>query len=131
MKARNESIQTDIRKAYEEELRGSSLDIYCVSNVDYAEFAESGNEEIAKASGIPQLHQHCYSVISGAMFFETENFLCAELPALLKSIELFVDALPTGNDRPTRHFGSGHRIYQGPTVSVRDPRCSRSLADSK
>ncbi|RYP86399.1 hypothetical protein DL770_004904 [Monosporascus sp. CRB-9-2] len=91
IEARNEHVKGGLRKAYATKVPGKKLDVFCVSNTTYEKYSEKGNEELVRASGIPQLRQFCHSITAEAQFREALNRLQARLPNLINSLELWAN----------------------------------------
>ncbi|RYO92978.1 hypothetical protein DL762_001340 [Monosporascus cannonballus] len=91
IEARNEHIKDGLRKAYAAKIPGEKLDVFCVSNTTYEKYSEKGDEELVRASGIPQLRQFCHSITAEAQFREALDRLQARLPTLINSLELWAN----------------------------------------
>ncbi|RYP68754.1 hypothetical protein DL771_006484 [Monosporascus sp. 5C6A] len=91
IEARNEHVKDGLRKAYAAKVPGEKLDVFCVSNTTYEKYSEKGDEELIRASGIPQLRQFCHSITAEAQFREALDRLQARLPNLINSLELWAN----------------------------------------
>ncbi|RYP26651.1 hypothetical protein DL767_007934 [Monosporascus sp. MG133] len=91
IEARNEHVKDGLRKAYAAKVPGEKLDVFCVSNTTYEKYSEKGDQELVRASGIPQLRQFCHSITAEAQFREALDRLQARLPNLINSLELWAN----------------------------------------
>ncbi|RYP02574.1 hypothetical protein DL764_005748 [Monosporascus ibericus] len=99
IEARNEHVKDGLRKAYAAKVPGEKLDVFCVSNTTYEKYSEKGDEELVRASGIPQLRQFCHSITAEAQFREALDRLQARLPNLINSLELWANTNLAAHER--------------------------------
>ncbi|RYP61155.1 hypothetical protein DL769_007837 [Monosporascus sp. CRB-8-3] len=99
IEARNEHVKDGLRKAYAAKVPGKELDVFCVSNTTYEKYSEKGDEELVRASGIPQLRQFCHSITAEAQFREALDQLQARLPNLINSLELWANTSLAAHER--------------------------------
>jgi len=84
-------VKTGLQNAYAEEFEGTTLNIFCVSNIWYEKYKHSkGTSDVAPrlvtTSGIPELRRFCYSLSTQSRFDEAMHFLRTTLPSILTSI---------------------------------------------
>ncbi|RYP44610.1 hypothetical protein DL768_008931 [Monosporascus sp. mg162] len=110
IEARNEHVKDGLRKAYAAKVPGGKLDVFCVSNTTYEKYSEKGDEELVRASGIPQLRQFCHSITAEAQFREALDRLQARLPNLINSLELWANTNLATHER--EHFVLDVCVYR-------------------
>lgn len=91
MKARNEFVRSGLQRAYLEKVKHKTLEVFCVSNVDYNKHSRKGHRDSAKATEIPALRTFCYAINARAQLAESIAFLLAKLPSLLGSARLWME----------------------------------------
>ena len=87
--ARNEKVARDLRHKYASYFEPGSLPVYCVDNRMYH---TCRNTQEALLSGIPGLRKFCYSIPAKAQFRAGSHYMGTQLPSLISSIELWVEA---------------------------------------
>ena|SRR5579862_891129 len=95
--ARNAHVTKQLQQAYSELISTGELRVFCVGNDDYKKFKslqKRGKPALIDATGVPSLRQFCRSVPAKAQFKNGLQFLEAQIPVLLRSIELWVSAGP-------------------------------------
>lgn len=92
---RNTQVTDDLLEQYQDYRLTATSKIFCVSNKTYWEFR---NRPIAIArpylvtSGIIDLRRHCIEIVAQSRLVAITEFVRDRIPALLDSIELWVDA---------------------------------------
>ena len=89
IRARNQEVKNNLQKAYAEAFSPKRLPVFCVDNAYYQEqeFPQAVN-----VSGIPDLRRYCLSLPGRALFRSAETVLNGHLPALVNSLEIWLDA---------------------------------------
>lgn len=100
MQARNKHVEVGLQNAYAAKVPGRKLDVFCVSNTMYEKYAEQGNEDLVRASCIPELRQFCYGISSEAHFREALHFMRSELLNLIKSLQIWSGTSDENIDQP-------------------------------
>lgn len=86
---RNRRVETDLRDKYAADFRPNQLAVFCVDNCTYH---ACRTEEEAYLSGIPALRKFCYEIPARAQFRSAHHFISTELPSLISSIKLWIEA---------------------------------------
>jgi hypothetical protein len=92
---RNDKVSRDLRQQYRNHPIATSLRIFCVSNSTYWDTREKPSDialPYLQFSGIMDLRRYCIGVVAQSRLEATRKFIKDEIPALLGSIELWVDA---------------------------------------
>jgi hypothetical protein len=95
VKLRNGKVSRDLRQQYRNHPIATSLSIFCVSNSTYWDNREKPSDvalPYLKFSGIIDLRRYCIGVVAQSRLEATRKFIKDEIPALLGSIELWIDA---------------------------------------
>jgi hypothetical protein len=95
VKLRNDKVSRRLREEYRNHPVASSLRIFCVSNNIYWDNREKPPDvalPYLNFSGILELRRYCIGVVAQSRLDATRKFIKDEIPALLGSIELWVDA---------------------------------------
>lgn len=122
IEARNEHVKEGLGKAYASKAPGKKLDVFCVSNTTYEKYSEKGNDELVRASGIPELRRFCHSITADAQFREASHFLRSTLPSLINSLELWANTNLVVHQREQILLDVGvYRILTDVTNQVRLP----------
>lgn len=93
--ARNGTIEQKAHQRYGKAIDKTILNIFCVGNKDYEGHELSYQEVRAvalKKSGILELRNFCHSVVAKAQFRASNHFLDTEIPNLVQSLRLWIDA---------------------------------------
>jgi hypothetical protein len=92
---RNAQVSNHLLEQYQDNLLTAALRVFCVSNKTYRDYR---NRPVANArpylatSGIIQLRQHCIQIVAQSRLGAVTEFIKDRIPALLGSIQLWVDA---------------------------------------
>lgn len=92
---RNAQVSNHLLEQYQDNLLTAALRVFCVSNKTYRDYR---NRPVANArpylatSGIIQLRQHCIQIVAQSRLGAVTEFIKDRVPALLGSIQLWVDA---------------------------------------
>jgi hypothetical protein len=89
--ARNSHVKEGLQSAYAAKVPGGNLEVFCVSNTIYEKYAKKGNGKMVIASEIPALRSFCYSITAQTQLLEATHFLKTRVPALLHSIQIWLD----------------------------------------
>jgi hypothetical protein len=92
---RNDKVSRSLRQAYRNHPVATSLRIFCVSNNVYWDSREKPSDvalPYLNFSGIVDLRRYCIGVVAQSRLEATRKFINDEIPALLGSIELWVNA---------------------------------------
>jgi hypothetical protein len=98
---RNGKVSLGLREEYGNHPVATPLRIFCVSNKIYWDNREKPYDAALpylSLSGILDLRRHCIGVVAQSRLQATRNFVKDEIPALIGSIGLWVEA---GSVRPT------------------------------
>jgi hypothetical protein len=94
METRNRKVTRSLRAQYQSRVpNDNNLKVFCVSNARYWEYRlrplEIANS-VLTLSGIIDVRRHCISIVAQSQFRAANNFMRIEIPALLRSIEIWV-----------------------------------------
>jgi hypothetical protein len=92
---RNDKVSRSLRQEYRNHPVATSLRIFCVSNNVYWDNREKPSDvalPYLNFSGIVDLRRYCIGVVAQSRLEATRKFINDEIPALLGSIELWVNA---------------------------------------
>lgn len=92
---RNRKVSNDIQRRNRDNITGEGLKTFCVSNVLYWEQRNKPVREskpFLELSGILDLRRHCIGIVAESHLRATVEYIRDEIPALLGSIELWVQA---------------------------------------
>lgn len=93
IETRNRKVTRRLRDQYQPTAPNNNLKVFCVSNTRYWQY-RSRPLEIARPvlalSGILDVRRHCISIVAQSQFRAANNFMRVEIPALLRSIEMWV-----------------------------------------
>jgi hypothetical protein len=95
VKLRNDKVSRDLRQQYRNHPIATSLSIFCVSNSTYWDNRGKPSDvalPYLEFSGIIDLRRYCIGVVAQSRLEATRKFIKDEIPALLGSIELWIDA---------------------------------------
>jgi hypothetical protein len=95
VKLRNDKVSQGLREEYRNHSITDSLGIFCVSNKDYWDNREKSLRialPCLQASGILELRRYCIGVVAQSRLQAIQTFIKDELPALIGSVELWVEA---------------------------------------
>lgn len=85
----------DLKRRYKSYPGGNNLQIFCVSNTLYSQEREKPVERalpFLKLSGILELRRYCIGLVAESHLRATTQYIKDEIPALLGSIELWIQA---------------------------------------
>lgn len=80
------------------------IDVFCVGNRDYEglEFWFPDAKLLAvQGSGVPELRRFCYGISERANMREAEQFVKVEVPDLLQSLRVWVEAAESDTSTPS------------------------------
>ncbi|CAD6449084.1 391a815d-1b9c-4314-ad35-de3c751e332e [Sclerotinia trifoliorum] len=80
------------KQPIDKKIPNGCLDVFCVSNTTYEEFAEKGNIEMVQKSGIPELRRFCRKITASAQLQQALHFMRSRLPSLFNSIEIWTES---------------------------------------
>lgn len=94
---RNDIVTRQLRRnpAYNVQPGGSSLVVFCVSNLIYRENRDKPRDESLphlQLSGILAVRQHCVGVVAEARYRAALLYIQHKVPALLDNVRLWVEA---------------------------------------
>ena len=94
MQLRNKKVASNMRKKYKElELGNNSLDVYCVSNADYARHLEGYSEDYIpitiSSTGIPALRGFSLQLPAWSKFNTLRQHCEGPLPCIISSLEMW------------------------------------------
>ena len=87
--ARIRIVEDGMKARYATDLEKNKFAVFCVDNRVYHNCC---NIEEANLSGIPQLRKFCYEISAKAQFRAAYQYIGTELPTLLSSIRLWIEA---------------------------------------
>ncbi|KAL8950134.1 MAG: hypothetical protein Q9222_003811 [Ikaeria aurantiellina] len=88
-------IKHSVRNSYAKHAAGLNVKVFCVGNRDYEGFGyrcEEARDHAVRGSCIPELRRFCHSVVAQAQYRASMHFLEVELPTLIRSCEVWLDA---------------------------------------
>jgi hypothetical protein len=89
IRARNSEVKGNLQAKYSKDFSPRHMPVFCIDNAYYQE------QEIPQAvdlSGIPDLRRYCLSLPGRALFRSADTFLKSRLPALVNSLDIWLDA---------------------------------------
>jgi hypothetical protein len=92
---RNDKVSCSLRQAYRNHPVATSLRVFCISNNVYWDNREKPSDvalPYLNFSGIVDLRRYCIGVVAQSRLEAIRNFIKDAIPALLGSIELWVNA---------------------------------------
>jgi Dynamin family len=89
IEARNSNVINGLQEAYADYFAPSTLPVFCVDNYLYQKKYSTASTNV---SGIPSLRQYCFGLMEKALFKATDIFLTTRIPALINSLELWIEA---------------------------------------
>jgi hypothetical protein len=95
VKLRNGKVSRRLREEYRNHPITTSLGIFCVSNRIYwdnREKADNVSLPYLRFSGILELRSYCIGIVAHSRLQATQKFIKDEIPALIGSVELWVEA---------------------------------------
>src|ERR1700712_1774649 len=93
METRNRKVTRSLRTLYQSRVPNNNLKVFCVSNTRYWKYRSRPLEiasPVLALSGIIDVRRHCISIVAQSQFRAASNFMRVEIPALLRSIEIWV-----------------------------------------
>lgn len=89
IRARNKEVKINLQAKYSEHFLPKQMPVYCIDNSLY----HNQNSPLAvEVSGIPDLRRYCLSLPGRALFRSADTFLESRLPALINSLEIWLEA---------------------------------------
>jgi hypothetical protein len=95
VESRNASVIGQLLAAYNGQIPGGALRVYCVSNTDYwkkRKLSKNKALPLLRLSGILDLRRHCLSIVSESQFRVVTQYVRDEIPALIGDIQLWVQS---------------------------------------
>jgi hypothetical protein len=95
VRLRNDKVSRRLREEYRNHPIATSLGIFCVSNTVYWDNREKAANMFLpylRFSGILELRSYCIGVVAHSRLQATQKFIKDEIPALIGSVELWVEA---------------------------------------
>lgn len=95
MKLRNSKVTAELRTRYQTPADKEALNIFCVSNTLYWDNRNRSKQAALSTidlSGIPSVRRYCIGIVADNHLKATVEYIKNEIPALLGSIELWVQA---------------------------------------
>ena len=92
IQVRNEQVKSQLQTVYAESFSPKRLPVFCIDNAFYQ---EQDFPQAVKMSGIPDLRRYCLSLPGRALFRSADIFLGSQLPALVNSLEIWLEAAHT------------------------------------
>lgn len=92
---RNQKVIGALRGAYESQIRGADLPVFCVSNLMYWQHREKSRFQswpFLRLSGIPDVRKHCLALVAEGQLQAATEYVTDAIPALLGSVELWVQS---------------------------------------
>ncbi len=89
IQARNQRVKSSLQEAYAQTFLPDKLPVFRVDNASYQE--QDFPQAIA-LSGIPELRRYCLSLPGRALFRSAHAHLEHQLPTLVDSVEIWLDA---------------------------------------
>ncbi|KAF1809509.1 hypothetical protein P152DRAFT_441705 [Eremomyces bilateralis CBS 781.70] len=101
MTTRSRNVMRKLTEEYNGKFPNIELTTFCVSNTDYWNFRKKPREKAQPymdLSGIPGIRKHCISIVAQSQLRAAKGYIEHEIPALLGSIELWVQSGAGGID---------------------------------
>ncbi|KAH8760482.1 hypothetical protein F5883DRAFT_563809 [Diaporthe sp. PMI_573] len=95
MTTRNSHVIQDLRREYTAQIRGETLQVFCVGNKMYQEKRYLDKSVAGRSlilSGIIEVRRHLAAVVGESQLRASKNFLEHQVPALLRDVELWVQS---------------------------------------
>jgi hypothetical protein len=95
IETRNGKVTESLHIQYQDKVPNSNLKVFCVSNTLYWHYRLRSREIAQPAlalSGIIEVRKHCVSIVAQSQFRAASKFMRVEIPALLRSIEMWVQS---------------------------------------
>lgn len=122
IEARNRHVTERLQTAYRQKIPNGCLDVFCVSNTTYGDYAEKGNIEMVQKSGIPELRRFCRKITASAQLLQALHFMRSRLPSLLNSIKIWTES--------THALAEVHKVDIGASIMDRHERCKNEALAS-
>jgi hypothetical protein len=109
IRARNKKVKENLQAAYAEHFLPKRLPVFCIDNVYYQE------QEFPQAvdlSGIPDLRRYCLSLPGRALFRSADIYLETRLPALMDSLEIWLDAAHTAGTQSFSNILDAKKLHE-------------------
>ncbi|UNI13469.1 hypothetical protein JDV02_000212 [Purpureocillium takamizusanense] len=127
IRARAQHVKENLQLAYSSKMRGSKLEVFCVSSAWYEKYCPKGNVELVQGSGIPDLRRFCHTVVADIHLNEAKQFLKPKLSGLLNSLDLYARSNMTRSDEASKARAGYAAIVKDLDGVVRE---NKSLADT-
>jgi hypothetical protein len=92
---RNRNVSSDLQRQYSRYTREGNLKTFCISNTIYWQERDKPTQKalpFLKLSGIIELRRYCIGIVAESHLQETIRYMEHEIPALLNSIQIWIDA---------------------------------------
>ncbi|KAK2825704.1 hypothetical protein FQN49_007451, partial [Arthroderma sp. PD_2] len=89
VKERNRQVRQRLTQSLRNKCAGTNINIFFT---DSGHYHEPTNLQEVEISGIPTLRQFCYRIRADALYVSANNYLTNSLPALVHSLELWVES---------------------------------------
>jgi hypothetical protein len=109
IQARNEKVKANLQAVYAEHFSPKLMPVFCIDNVYYQE------QEFPQAvdlSGIPDLRRYCLSLPGRALFRSADIYLETSLPALINSLEIWLDAAHTAGTQSFSNILDAKKVHE-------------------
>lgn len=88
-------VTQSLQRTYQDQITGSALKVFCVSNTEYWVLRQKPKEEalpVLRLSGILDVRKNCISIVAESQLCAATEYVKNTIPALLGSIELWVQS---------------------------------------
>jgi hypothetical protein len=109
IRARNKKVKDNLQAVYAEHFSPKRMPVFCIDNVYYQEqeFPQAVN-----LSGIPDLRRYCLSLPGRALFRSADTYLETRLPALINSLEIWLDAAHTAGTQSFSNILDAEQVHK-------------------
>jgi hypothetical protein len=109
IQARNEKVKENLQAGYAEHFSPKRMPVFCIDNVYYQ---EQESPQAVDLSGIPDLRRYCLSLPGRALFRSADTYLETRLPALINSLEIWLDAAHTAGTQSFSNILDAKQVHE-------------------
>jgi hypothetical protein len=109
IQARNKKVKENLQAVYAEHFSPKRMPVFCVDNVYYQ---EQESPQTVDLSGIPDLRRYCLSLPGRALFRSADTYLETRLPALINSLEIWLDAAHTAGTQSFSNILDAKQVHE-------------------
>jgi hypothetical protein len=109
IQARNKKVKENLQAVYAEHFSPKRMPVFCVDNVYYQ---EQESHQAVDLSGIPDLRRYCLSLPGRALFRSADTYLETRLPALINSLEIWLDVAHTAGTQSFSNILDAKQVHE-------------------